>query len=100
MKGNLLLLKDYIRTLNNKSYKYMISIPKILYIDKLDNIVNEYNNTYHRNFKMKPIDVTSSIYIDVDVENNNRDLKPEVGGQCKNVRLQKHCCKRLHSKLV
>ena len=47
----------FIRTLKNKIYKYMTSISKNLYIDKLDDIVNEYNNTYHRTIKMKPIDV-------------------------------------------
>ena len=47
----------FIRVLKNKIYKYMTSISKNVYIDKLDNIVNEYNNTYHRTIKMKPIDV-------------------------------------------
>ena len=37
----------FIRTLNNKIYKYMTSISKNVYIDKLDNIVNIYNSTYH-----------------------------------------------------
>ena len=35
----------------------MISISKNVYIDKLDDIVSEYNNTYHRTIKMKPVDV-------------------------------------------
>ena len=35
----------------------MISISKNVYIDKLDDIVNEYNNTYHRSITIKPIDV-------------------------------------------
>ena len=33
-----------------------------MYIDKLDDIVNEYNNTYHRTIKMKPVDVKSGNY--------------------------------------
>ena len=37
----------FIRTLNNKICKYMTSISKNVYIDKLDNIVNIYNSTYH-----------------------------------------------------
>ena len=37
-----------IRTLKIKIYKYMTSISKNVYIDKLDDIVNKYNNTYHR----------------------------------------------------
>ena len=42
----------------------MTSISKNMYIDKLDDIVNEYNNTYHRTIKMKPIDVKDNSYID------------------------------------
>ena len=41
----------------------MTSISKNVYIDKLDDIVNEYNNTYHRTIKMKPIDLKDNIYI-------------------------------------
>ena len=35
----------------------MISVSKSVYIDKLDDIVNQYNNTYHRTIKMKTFDV-------------------------------------------
>ena len=41
----------------------MTSIPKNVHIDKLDDIVNKYNNTYHSTIKMNPIDVKSSAYI-------------------------------------
>ena len=37
----------------------MISVSKNVYIDKLGNIVNKYNNTYHNTIKMKPVDGTS-----------------------------------------
>ena len=40
----------FIRILKNKIYK------KNVYIDKLDEIVNKYNGTYHRTIKMKPVD--------------------------------------------
>ena len=49
----------------------MTSISKNVYIDKLDNIVDEYNNTYHRTVKMKPIDVKDNTYIDFDKEVND-----------------------------
>ena len=52
----------FIRNLKNKIYmnkKYMTSISKNAYIDKLDDIVTKYNNTYHNTIKMKPIDVKS-----------------------------------------
>ena len=41
----------FIRTLKSKTYKYMTSTSKNVYIDKLNDIVNEYNNTYHRKLK-------------------------------------------------
>ena len=48
----------------------MASISKNLYIDKLDNMVNKYNNTYHSTIKMKPVDVKSSTFIDLSKKNN------------------------------
>ena len=47
----------FIETLKNKIYKYMTSISKNVYIDKLDDIVKKYNNTYHRAIIMEPVDV-------------------------------------------
>ena len=46
----------------------MTSISKNVYINKLDNIVNKCNNTYHRTIKMKPVDVKSNTYIDSSKE--------------------------------
>ena len=46
----------------NKSYSYMTSIAKMVYIDKLDDRVHKYNNTYHRATKRKPVDVKSNTY--------------------------------------
>ena len=42
----------------------MNSISKNVYIDKLDDIVNQYNNKYHTTSKMKPVDVKNNTYID------------------------------------
>ena len=47
----------FIRTLKNKIYKHMTAILKNVYFDVLNDIVDEYNNTYHKTIKMKPIDV-------------------------------------------
>ena len=55
-----------IRTLKVKNYKYMTSVSKNVYINKLDDIVGEYNNTYHRTIKMKPVDVKNNTYIDFE----------------------------------
>ena len=68
----------FIRTLKNKIYKYMTSTSKNVHIDKLDDIVNKYNNTYHRIIKMKPVDVKPSSFIDFDKENNKEGPKFKV----------------------
>ena len=49
----------------------MTSISKNVYIDELDDIVNEYNNTYHRTIKMEPIDVKNNAYINFGKVNDN-----------------------------
>ena len=69
----------FMRTLKNEIYKYMISISKNVYIDILDEIVNKYNNPYHRTIKLKPADVKSSTYIDFNKENNKEGPKFKVG---------------------
>ena len=56
-EGKSVVAERFIRTLKSKIYKHMTSISKNVYIDKLDDIVDEYNNTYHTTIKMKPIDV-------------------------------------------
>ena len=58
-----------------------------MYIDRLNNLVNKYNNTYHRTIKMKPVDVKSSMYINFDKENNKESPKFKVGD---NVRISKY----------
>ena len=65
----------------------MTSISKNVYIDKLDDIVNEYNNKNHRTTKMKPIDVKDNTYIDFGKEVNDNDLKFKVGDH---VRISKY----------
>ena len=62
-EGKSVAADRFIRILKNKIYKYMTSISKNVYIDKSDDIVNKYNNTYHRTFKMELVDVKPSIYI-------------------------------------
>ena len=58
----------------------MISISRNVYIDKLDAIVNEYNNIYHRTIKMKPVDVKDNTYIDsMELRSNDKDPTFKVG---------------------
>ena len=54
------IAERFIRTLKNKIYKNMTPISKNVYIDKLDDIVNKYSNTYHNTIKMKLVDVKSN----------------------------------------
>ena len=68
----------------------MTLLSKNVYINKLDNIVNEYNNAYHRAIKINPHDVKLGKWIDFNVENDDKDPKFEIN----------KFCKKLLSKLV
>ena len=68
-EGKSVIAGRFIRTLKKKIYKYMTSISQNLYIDKLDDMVNKYNNTHHSTIIMKPVDVKSSTYIDSSKKN-------------------------------
>ena len=57
----------------------MTSISKNVYIDKVDNMVNKYNNAYHSTIKMKPVDVKSNKYINSGKEINNKNFKFKIG---------------------
>ena len=78
-EGKSVVAERFIRTLKNKIYKYMTSVSKKLYIDKLDDIVNKYNKSYHRTIKMKPVDVNSSTCIDSSKEISDEDPKFKIG---------------------
>ena len=86
-EGKSFVTERSIRTLKSKIYKYMTSISKNVYTDKLDDIVDEYNNTYHTTVKMKPADVKDNTHINVDKEINNKDPKFKVGDH---VRISKY----------
>ena len=86
-EGKSVVAERFIRTLKSKIYKYMTSISKNVYIDKLDDIVDEYNNTYHTTIKMKPIDVKDNTYINTSKKINNKDPKFKVGDR---VRISKY----------
>ena len=67
----------------------MISISKKVYIDKLDDIIDKYNNAYHRTVKIKPIDKNSGIYFNFGVENIDKGPEFDVGDYVRNTFLQK-----------
>ena len=81
------LAERFIRNLTTKVYKYMTSVSKNVFIDKLDDIVNEYDNTYRRTINMKPVDVKDNAHIDSAKEVNDKDFKFKVGDH---VRISKY----------
>ena len=72
--GKSVVAERFIETLKSKTYKYLTSVTKSVHIDKLDDIVNEYNNTYHKTIKMT-VDVKTNTYIEFGVENSDRNPK-------------------------
>ena len=78
-EGKSVVAERFIRTSENKLYKYMTATGKNVYYDVLDDVVNKYNNTKHSTIKMKPIDVGDNnkrVYID---EHNEKDSRFKVG---------------------
>ena len=67
-EGKSIVAKRFTRTIRNKIYKFMTSISKNVYIEKLYDIIDKFNNTYHTTMKMKSADTKSSTYIDFNVE--------------------------------
>ena len=65
-EGKSVIAERFIRTSKN------------VYIDKLDDIVKEYNNKYHTSIKMKPADVKNSTYIDFKKETNDKNPKSVI----------------------
>ena len=74
-EGKSVVAERFIRTLKTKIYKYITLVSKNVHIDKLDDVVGEYNNTYHRTIKIKPVDVKDNTYIDFNKEVNDKDPK-------------------------
>ena len=86
-KGKSVTAERLVRTLKNRIYKYMTSVPKNVYIVKFDSIVNKYNNTYHSTIKMKLVDVKSNTYIDSSKEGDDKNSKFKIDD---NVRISKY----------
>ena len=82
-EGKSVVTERFIRTLKNKIYKYMTSMSKNVYIDKLDDIVNKNNNTIN----MEAVDVKSNTYIDASKKINDKNPKFKIGD---NVRISRY----------
>ena len=91
-EGKYVVIERFIGVLKNKIYKYMSSISKNVYIDKLDDVVYKYiiiihNNTYYSTIKIKRVDVKSSTCINSSKEINDKDPKFNI---CDIVRISKY----------
>ena len=74
-EGKSVVAERFIRTLKNK----MTAISKNIYFDVLDDIVDKYNNTVHRNIKIKPTEITDDYYDECNEDpSNKKDPKFEV----------------------
>ena len=67
-----IVAERFIRTLKNKIDKYMTSVSKNIYFNKLSGISDKFNNACHWKIKVQAIDLTSSTYIDLEGENRNK----------------------------
>ena len=88
-EGKSVVAERFIRTLKNKLYKHMTATGKNVYYDVLDDVVNEYNNTKPRTFKMQPVDVRDNnnkrVYID---KHNEKSARFNVGDRVRNLNLK------------
>ena len=86
-EGKSVVAERFIRTLKSKIYKHMTSTSKNVCINKLNDTVDKYNNTYPTTIKIKPIYVKDNTYINTDKEINDKDPKFKVGDH---VRISKY----------
>ena len=89
-KGKSVAAEIFIKTLRNKIYEHMTANSENVYFNVLNDIVGEYNNTYHKTIKMKPIDVKSDYFAEHNEESNEKVPKFKVGdhvriSKCKNI---------------
>ena len=75
-EGKSAVAERFIRTLKNRIYKYVTAISKNVYMEKLIDIVNRYNNAFHKTIKMNPIDVKSGTHFGVG--NNEKEPKFKI----------------------
>ena len=86
-EGKSVIAERLIRTLKNKLYKHMTAISKNVSFDVLNDIVDEYNNAYHKTIKIKPIDVGDDSFAEYNEGSNEKDPKFKIGDH---VRISKY----------
>ena len=86
-EGKSVVAKRFIRTLKNKIFKHITAVSKNVYFDTLDDIVDKYNNPFHRTIRTKPINVKSNSCVKCNVDSSEKDPKFKVGDHA---RISKH----------
>ena len=89
-EGKSVVAERFIRTLENKIYKHMTASSKKVHFNVLNDIVDEYNNTYNRTIKMKPIDVKNNSFAEYNEESNEKYPKFMSGFQSTKIFLLKN----------
>ena len=89
-EGKSVVAERFIRTFKKSNLQVYDSISKNAYFNVLSDIVDKYNNTYHKTIKMKPIDVKNDSFAEYNKESNEKDPKFEAGdhiriSKCKNI---------------
>ena len=93
-EGKSIVAERFIRTLKNKIYKNMTGISKNVYFDALDDIVDEYINTYHKTIKMKPVDAESDSFAEYKEKSNEKDPEIKIDGLVRISKLKNVFAKR------
>ena len=86
-EGKSVVAERFIKTLQIRIYKHMTANSENVYFNVLNDIVDEYNNTYHITIKMKPTDVKNDSFAEYNEESNVKDPKFKVRD---NVRVSKY----------
>ena len=76
--GKSVVAERFIKKLKHKIYKRMTAISQNVYFQLLDDIVDEYNNTYHETIKMKPVDARDDSFAEYNEESHEKDPKVKV----------------------
>ena len=83
------MLKDLLK---NNIYKHITAISKSVYLNVLNDIVGEYNYTYHKTNKIKPIDVKNDSFAEYNEESNEKGSKFKLSDHVRISKYKKYFC--------
>ena len=91
-EGKSVVAKRFIGTLKNKICKHLTAISKNVYFNVLDDIVDEYNSTYHKTTEIKPKDVKDDFFAEYNEDSIEKDPKFKVGDHVRISEYKKYFC--------